>query len=69
MVLVPTDEEMIRRSIARTRENGKNVPLAAMLDMKANFTLPQENEGLFDSITFLELQREAAQRLVTQYNK
>jgi len=69
MVLVPRDEDMIRRSEQRTLEEGKEVPESAVLEMKANFSIPHENEGLFDKITFLELQREEAQDLVEQYNR
>ena len=69
MVLVPSDEDMIKRSEQRTREEGKEVPESAVLDMKANFSLPTESENLFDAITFLELQREEASKLVEQYNK
>nr|CAB3253876.1 heterogeneous nuclear ribonucleoprotein U-like protein 1 [Phallusia mammillata] len=69
MVLVPRDEDMIRRSQQRTVEEGKEVPEAAVLDMKANFSLPDEKEQLFDNITFLELQRPDAQQIVEQYNR
>ena len=69
MVLVPRDEDMERRSLQRTKEEGKEVPESAVLDMKANFSLPNEAEALFDNITFLELQKEEAQKLVEQYNK
>ena len=69
MVLVPRDEDMIRRSEQRTLEEGKEVPESAVLEMKANFSIPHENEGLFDKITFLELQRDEAQDLVEQYNR
>lgn len=34
----------------------------------ANFKLPEEGE-FFDSVEFIELQREEAQKLVDQYNK
>jgi heterogeneous nuclear ribonucleoprotein U-like protein 1 len=68
MVLVPRDEDMQRRSLQRTQEEGKEVPESAVLDMKANFSLPNEAEALFDNITFLELQKDEAQKLVVQYN-
>ena len=68
MVLVPTDDEMISRSNHRTATEGKEVPEAAINDMKANFSLPHENENLFNGITFLELQRPDAENLVMQYN-
>lgn len=69
MVLVPRDEDLVRRSEQRTREEGKEVPQSAVLDMKANFSLPCETEGLFDNIIFLELQRPEAQAIVERYNR
>lgn len=68
MVLVPSDGDMIRRSKQRTIDEGKEIPEAAVLDMKANFSLPHQEEHLFSSITFLELQQEEAEQLVLQYN-
>ncbi|CAK8676977.1 unnamed protein product [Clavelina lepadiformis] len=68
MVLVPRDEDLRQRSKQRTLEEGKEVPEAAVLDMKANFSLPHQSENLFDRITFLELQQHEAQQLVEQYN-
>ena len=68
MVLVPRDEVMISRSAQLTLE-GKKVSELAMLEMKANFSIPLENEGLFDMISFLELQRQEAQEHVEQYKR
>lgn len=45
---------------------GKYVPEEAVLDMKANFKLPPENDENFDYIEFIELPREKATPLVEQ---
>ena len=60
---------MQNRSKLRQQSEGKTVPEEAVLDMKANFSLPQESDGLFDKIEFVELQRDQAQQLVDWYNK
>ena len=54
-VLVPTDSEMKRRSDKRTREDGKDVPESAVMEMKANFQLPDRTEDFFDEIRYVEL--------------
>ena len=43
---------------------GKYVPEEAVLDMKANFKLPLENDDNFDYIEYTELPREKALPLV-----
>lgn len=67
-ILVPDDGELKRRSDKRTYEDGKYVPEEAVLDMKANFKLPAENDDNFDYIEYIELPREKAVSLVEQYN-
>lgn len=67
-ILVPDDQELKRRSDKRTYEDGKYVPEEAVLDMKANFKLPAENDDNFDYIEYVELPREKAMPLVDQYN-
>ena len=37
---------------------------SSILDMKANFSLPEERDNLFDRIDFVELQKEAVVTLV-----
>ena len=54
-VLVPTDSEMKRRSDKRTREDGKDVPESAVMEMKANFKLPDHTEDFFDEVRYVEL--------------
>lgn len=67
VVLVPTDEDFLKRIAKREAEEGKDVPDSAVLEMKANFGIPQEND-LFHEILFPELHRPEAQKLVEQYN-
>ncbi|XP_068766164.1 heterogeneous nuclear ribonucleoprotein U-like protein 1 [Struthio camelus] len=68
IVICPTDEDLKDRTIKRTDEEGKDVPDHAVLEMKANFTLPEAGDFL-DAVLFVELQREEADRLVKQYNE
>ncbi|XP_045583162.2 heterogeneous nuclear ribonucleoprotein U-like protein 1 isoform X2 [Procambarus clarkii] len=68
VVICPTDEDLKKRTEKRESEEGKDVPDKAVLEMKANFKLPEEG-GLFDSVEFIELQRDESQKLVEQYNK
>lgn len=57
IVICPTDEDLKDRTIKRTDEEGKDVPDHAVLEMKANFTLPDAGDFL-DEVLFIELQRE-----------
>ncbi|XP_068934418.1 heterogeneous nuclear ribonucleoprotein U-like protein 1 isoform X2 [Petaurus breviceps papuanus] len=68
IVICPTDEDLKDRTIRRTDEEGKDVPDHAVLEMKANFTLPNVGDFL-DEVLFIELQREEADKLVRQYNE
>ncbi|XP_024250362.1 heterogeneous nuclear ribonucleoprotein U-like protein 1 isoform X1 [Oncorhynchus tshawytscha] len=68
IVICPTDEDLKERTLKRTDEEGKDVPDHAVLEMKANFVLPEAGEFL-DDVTFIELKREEADTLVKQYNE
>uniref|UniRef100_A0A8C1IH63 Heterogeneous nuclear ribonucleoprotein U like 1 n=1 Tax=Cyprinus carpio TaxID=7962 RepID=A0A8C1IH63_CYPCA len=68
IVICPTDEDLKERTLKRTDEEGKDVPDHAVLEMKANFVLPEVGEFL-DDVTFVELQREEADALIKQYNE
>ena len=50
MVVVPTDQEFRRRVSAREALEGKEVPDAAVLNMKANFVLPDFEETFFSAV-------------------
>ena len=47
--------------------SGKYVPESAVLEMKANFKLPEDNDPLFDSIEYVELQKREIQALLERY--
>lgn len=68
VVIVPTDEEFLRRCEKREKEEGKDVPDIAVLEMKANFVMPEQG-SLFDEVLFTELPREEAEPLVKKYNE
>uniref|UniRef100_A0A0B7A9V8 Uncharacterized protein n=1 Tax=Arion vulgaris TaxID=1028688 RepID=A0A0B7A9V8_9EUPU len=68
-VIQPDDPELERRSKKRTQEDGKVVPESAVLEMKANFSLPEDRDNLFDRIDFIELHKDVVQQLVRTYNQ
>lgn len=68
IVIVPTDEEFRRRVAKREAEEGKDVPDSAVLEMKANFRLPEKGE-FFDEVRYIELNENDARPLVERYNK
>lgn len=43
---------------------GKFVPESAVMEMKSNFKLPEDNDPLFDSIEYVELQKRDVQALI-----
>ncbi|XP_063793901.1 heterogeneous nuclear ribonucleoprotein U-like protein 1 isoform X2 [Pseudophryne corroboree] len=67
VIICPTDEDLLDRIVKRTDEEGKDVPDHAVLEMKANFSLPEAGEFL-EEVIYIELQKEEAQLLVRQYN-
>ncbi|KAH8867594.1 Heterogeneous nuclear ribonucleoprotein U-like protein 1 [Schistosoma japonicum] len=73
IVIVPTDEEFRRRIAQREKEEGKEVPETAVLEMKANFGLPrpisEDPSSVFDEVIFTELGLDDAKTLVAQYNQ
>ncbi|KFM69215.1 Heterogeneous nuclear ribonucleoprotein U-like protein 1, partial [Stegodyphus mimosarum] len=68
VVVVPTEEEYKRRCDKRDREEGKEVPDQAVLEMKANFKLPEVSD-IFDDVIYTELPKEEAEKLVHTYNE
>ncbi|XP_068172711.1 heterogeneous nuclear ribonucleoprotein U-like protein 1 isoform X2 [Antennarius striatus] len=67
IVICPTDEDLKERTLKQTNEQGKDVPDHAVLEMKANFTLPEACDFLED-VMFIELQQDEAESLLKQYN-
>uniref|UniRef100_A0A8C5EL05 Uncharacterized protein n=1 Tax=Gouania willdenowi TaxID=441366 RepID=A0A8C5EL05_GOUWI len=67
IVICPSDEDFKERTLKQTNEQGKDVPDHAVLEMKANFTLPEACDFL-EAVTFVELQCDEAEKLLKQYN-
>ncbi|ELU18138.1 hypothetical protein CAPTEDRAFT_184820 [Capitella teleta] len=68
-VIQPEDNELKQREWRRTHEDGKFVPEEAVLEMKANYSLPQDSDQHIDEIMWIELDRDEAEKLVATYNK
>ena len=68
IVVVPNDEEFRRRVAAREAIEGKEVPDAAVVNMKANFVLPDFEENFFTAVYYTELPPDVTHNIVTQYN-
>lgn len=68
VVVVPNDAEYITRCQSRDQEEGKSVPQEAILNMKANFVLPDVLET-YGQIFYVELGPAEAFELVKNYNE
>ncbi|XP_053577616.1 heterogeneous nuclear ribonucleoprotein U-like protein 1 [Bombina bombina] len=68
IVICPTDADLLDRIVKRTDEEGKDVPDSAVLEMKANFSLPEAGDFL-NEVIYIEMQKEEAEVLVRQYNE
>ncbi|XP_048475534.1 heterogeneous nuclear ribonucleoprotein U-like protein 2 [Rhincodon typus] len=66
MVICPSDEDWKTRMKLRTAEEGDDVPDFALNEMKVNFTLPEASDFL-DKVTYVELEKEPASKLVSKY--
>jgi len=69
VVIVPTHENWEERRKKQEDEGERNIPDDAVNEMKANIAFPNEDNGVFDSVEFVELQREEAQAQLEIYNK
>ena len=67
-VIVNTNEVLKERTEKREREEGKIVPESAVLEMKANFVLPEVGE-VFDDVWFIEEDRASSERHVAEFQK
>merc|ERR1712142_730511 len=70
VVVLPTEEEFKNRVKQRTEEEGKEIPESAVLEMKANLTLPEEGQ-IFTSVEYSEEEpdKEAREKLIDKYRK
>ncbi|XP_014282216.1 heterogeneous nuclear ribonucleoprotein U-like protein 1 isoform X2 [Halyomorpha halys] len=65
VVIVPTDEEFKRRVNEREELEGKDVPDSAVMEMKANFTLP--DKSIFSEVIYTELDENESRKLIRKY--
>ena len=68
IVVVPTNDEFQRRCQERFVKDGIEIPAQAMINMKANFVLPEMEED-YGEVFYTDLDPNQAQDLINQYNK
>ncbi|XP_068727189.1 heterogeneous nuclear ribonucleoprotein U-like protein 1 [Montipora capricornis] len=65
-VIVNTNDVLKERTEKREREEGKIVPQSAVMEMKANFVLPEVGE-VFNDVWFIEEDQTSSERLVSEF--
>ncbi|XP_025907980.1 heterogeneous nuclear ribonucleoprotein U-like protein 2, partial [Nothoprocta perdicaria] len=68
VVIVPTEDDWKKRLELRKEAEGEDVPESVMLEMRANYSLPEKSDYL-DEVVYGELPKEEAQPLVTKYRE
>ncbi|KAF5296053.1 hypothetical protein FQA39_LY12675 [Lamprigera yunnana] len=68
VVVVVGDDEQVKRQTQQEAQDGKDVPDSAMLEMKANMSLPKRGDWL-EEVTFVELNEDDAKNMVQKYNQ
>ncbi|XP_059622428.1 heterogeneous nuclear ribonucleoprotein U-like protein 2 [Phlebotomus argentipes] len=69
VIVIPDDEEYKRRVACKNEGGSKEIADFAVNEMKANYSLPTTDLGWFDEIKYVDLQDEAATKLVEDYNE
>ena len=67
-VIVNTNDVLKERTEKREREEGKVVPESAVLEMKANFALPEVGDT-FDDVWYIEEDKASSECLVAQFQR
>ncbi|XP_063630467.1 heterogeneous nuclear ribonucleoprotein U-like protein 1 [Cydia splendana] len=68
VVVVPDAETFAERSAKREQSDGKEVPDGAIMDMKANFALPEKCSWI-DEVIYPELNEEEAKKILEAFHK
>ena len=70
-MVVPSDQQFEqRRAEQASQEDGaRGIPEAAVMEMKASMSIPNDGLECFEEIVFAELKREDAEKVVSEYNK
>ncbi|KAL8184270.1 UNVERIFIED_CONTAM: hypothetical protein K2H54_011290 [Gekko kuhli] len=68
ILIIPNEEDWKQRLELRKETEKDDVPESVMLEMKANFSLPEKCDYI-DEVLYQELAKEEAQPLVTKYKE
>lgn len=69
VIVVPSEEDYKKRFKQRLDTEGKDIPEAAVNEMRANITLPELEYQWFNEIVYADLEKEAAQTEVSKENE
>lgn len=69
VIVVPNEEEYKKRFKQRLDTEGKDIPEAAVNEMRANLTLPELEYQWFNEIVYADLEKEPAQAEVSKENE
>lgn len=69
VIVVPSEEDYKKRFKQRLDTEGKDIPEAAVNEMRANLTLPELEYQWFNEIVYADLEKEPAQAEVSKENE